>query len=118
MTTTIETKKTADINVAIETLLLAITHRETMVSIYTPPERPKSIAIILKGIVDWLTDEPTVAAGIIEDLARAIEKCDDQEDLRDLSIYMRENMFSYRPAGRAALTPTEAKILRVIDQTI
>ena len=80
---------------ALETMLMNIARRPERVNVYTPPERPKAVVTILKGIADWLTDEPTIEALIVEDLARAIEKCSDREELRDLSVQARAMAFSF-----------------------
>jgi len=43
-----------------------------------------AVATILKGILDWLDDEPTVPAAIVDDLAKMVERC------RDLSARVRD----------------------------
>ena len=37
---------------ALETMLMNIARRPERVNVYTPPERPKAVATILKGIAD------------------------------------------------------------------
>ena len=104
---------------ALETMLMNIARRPERVNVYTPPERPKAVVTILKGIADWLTDEPTIEALIVEDLARAIEKCSDREELRDLSVQVRAMAFSFQPdASRVALTPAEAQLLNTLDRAL
>jgi hypothetical protein len=105
-----------DISAEVPALLQVISRRDELVDIYTPPTRPQAMATILKGIVDWLTDEPTIEAGTVEDLARAIEKCGDREELRDLSVQVRNLALSYRPdAGRVAMNPLEARVLKLME---
>jgi hypothetical protein len=99
----------------IETLLQAIAQRAKLVNVYTPPGRSAAMATILEGIVHWLTDEPTIEAGIVEDLARMIEQCGDREELRDLSVQLREMALGFEPdASRVALTADEVRLLHAI----
>ena len=80
--------------------------------VWMPAGRPKAVTTILQGIVGWLEDRPTISAGIVEDLARAIEKCKDPEELRDLSVQLRKWVLAYDPdASRVALTENEALVL-------
>jgi len=96
-------------------LLAAVADRPNHTRTYTPPQRPPAVATILKGILDWLDDEPTVQALIVEDLARMIERCRDGEELRDLSLQIHDLMRTYEPdPGRVALTPAEACVLHHI----
>jgi len=94
------------------TLFAAVADRPNHTRTYTPPQRPPAVATILKGILDWLDDEATIQAAIVEDLARMIERCRDGEELRDLSVQIRNLMLTFEPdPGRVALTPAEACIL-------
>jgi len=93
-------------------LLAAVADRPNHTRTYTPPQRPPAVATILKGILDWLDNEPTIQAAIVEDMARMIERCHDGEELRDLSVQIRDLMLNFEPdASRVALTPAEACIL-------
>ena len=97
-------------------LLTLIAERPERVRVYTPPARPAAMARIVKGIMDWLTDEPTIEAGMVEELARAIEKCEDREEVRDLSVQLRDFALRYRPnAARVALTEDEARVLQTMS---
>ena len=88
----------------------------TRVGVYTPPGRPTAMATILKGIIDWLGDEPTIAASIVDDVAAMIAMCADGEELRDLSVQIRQLRFSYQPdAGRVAMTESEALVLHSLE---
>lgn len=101
---------------SVEVLLAEIASRPQHVRVYTPPGRPKAMARLLKGIIDWLADEPTVAASIVESVAGMIEKCEDGEELRDLSVQIRQLMFSYEPdASRVAMTETEMRVLNILE---
>lgn len=101
--------------VAAGLLLTCIADRPNRVP--TALQRPPAIARILKGILDWLDDKPTLEACIVEDVARMIELCKDREELRDLSVQIRELMFRYTPdRSRVALTEAEAQLLRAIQQ--
>jgi len=94
-------------------LLTCIANRPNRIP--TELQRPPAIARILRGILDWLEDRPTLEASIVEDVARMIERCEDGEELRDLSVQIRELMFRYTPdRSRVALTESEAQLLRAI----
>ena len=93
-----------------------IQERPQRVRVHTPEEQVQAVTVLLKGIVDWLTDEPTLAASIIEDVARMIARCEDGEELRDLSVQIRQLMFRFKPdASRVALTADEARVLHAIN---
>ena len=102
---------------SVAVLLAEIADRPNRVRVHTPSKRPQAVARILKGVVDWLTDEPTLEAGIVEDLARMIERCEDQEELRDLAVEVRAMMFSYEPdRGRVAMTELGARVLHLCER--
>lgn len=99
---------------SVAVLLAEIANRPDRVRVDTPSARPAAVATVLRGIVDWLTDEPTLEAQIVEDVARMIERCDDGEELRDLAVQIRQLMFSFEPdAGRVAMTELEARVLHL-----
>jgi len=101
---------------AVSVLLAGIAEKADPAKSWTSPERCAAVAVILKGIVDWLTDQCTIQAGIVEDLARAIGKCNDSEELRDLSVRVREMAIRYEPdAGRVAMTELELRVLNLLD---
>jgi len=52
--------------------------------------QPPAVATILKGVLDWLDDEPSVQAAIVDDLAKMVEHCHDGKELRDLSGQIRD----------------------------
>jgi hypothetical protein len=83
---------------------------------HTPPARARAVQMLLRGILEWITDEPTITALIIEDIARMIEDCGDVEELRYLSVEIRNLMMDFEPdAGHVALTEDEARLLRQMD---
>jgi hypothetical protein len=85
--------------------------------VYTPDDQVQAVRAILRGVMDWITDEPTIEALIVEDVARMIARCDDREELRDLSVQIRDLMFDFEPdASRVALTEDEAMILTKIGR--
>ena len=79
-----------------------------------------AVITLLKGITEWITYEPTIEVGIVEDLARAIKKCDgaDREQLRHLSVVIRDSLMWFQPdPSVVAPTETEAEILHTLEQT-
>lgn len=103
--------------ISLKTLVEAIVARPGRVRVWTPAGAPAAVVKLLKGIVEWVTDEPTLEGGIVEDLARAIEKCgEDREALRDLSVELRAFALRYEPRPeRVAVTEQEAVVLWAID---
>ena len=99
-------------------LVRRIWERPKAVRVWTSPGVPRAVLHVLRGIIDWLTDEPTIEGGMIEDLARAIEKCgDDREALRDLSVQVRNLALFYQPRpDRVAPTMLEAQLLHVLEE--
>jgi len=80
--------------------------------VHTPPEQVEAVQALQRGIAEWITDEPTLLALIIEDVARMIAQCQDGEELRDLSVQIRDLMLDYQPdASRVALTEDELAVL-------
>jgi len=78
--------------------------------------RERALMTIVKGVVDLCTGRCTVAGSIVEDLARMIERCQDGEELRDLSVQVRDLMFHFTPdASRVALTENEARVLHLLE---
>ena len=76
-----------------------------------------AMALILEGIADWLMDECTVRAGIVEEVARMVEKCRDGEELRDLSVQLRDMAFGFEPdASRVAMTADEAMVFHLLEK--
>jgi hypothetical protein len=100
----------------IEDLVRAIKNRPNHVETWTPDTRPAAVAYILRGILDWLADKPTLAACIVEDIARAIEECgDDTEAIRHLSVVTRDLGMNFTPQPwKVALTEEEAELLHAI----
>ena len=97
-------------------LMACIAERPQHIECHTPERRPAAVASILRGILDWITDECTLEAGIVEDVARMIERCQDREELRDLSVQIRALMWGFRPdAGRVAMTEDEARVLHLLE---
>jgi hypothetical protein len=85
--------------------------------VHTPEGRVQAVKLLLRGIVDWISDEPTIAALIVEDVARMVALCEDSEDLRDLSVQIRDLMFEFEPdASRVALTEEEAGVLHTLEK--
>jgi len=79
-------------------------------------EQHPGVKVLLKGIVDLAAARCTIQGLIVEDLCRMIERCQDGEELRDLSVQVRDLMFSYRPdASRVALTENEARVLHLLE---
>jgi len=102
----------------LNTLMQRILNRAQAVRSYTPPTRPQAVIKLLKGLVEWLTDEPTIECGIVEDLARAMELCgDDREALRDFSVQLRNFALRYEPRPeRVAMTEAELRLLHVLEE--
>jgi len=93
---------------------LVVHHQRTT---HTPPARARAVQMLLRGIIEWITDNPTLGALIIEDIARMIERCNDVEEIRDLAVQIRNMMMEFEPdASRAALTEDEAQVLRQMDK--
>ena len=79
--------------------------------------RMEALAKVLRGIVDVITGECTIEGGIVEDVCRMIERCQDREELRDLSVQVRDLNFRFEPdAGRVAMTEDEARVLRLLER--
>lgn len=98
-------------------LVRRIVQRPQAVRVWTSPGAPRAVLHLLRGIIDWLTDAPTIEGGMVEDLARAIEKCgDDREALRDLSVQVRNLALFYQPRPeRVAPTEFEAHLLHILE---
>ena len=80
--------------------------------VHTPRARMAAVQTLQQGITEWITGEHTIASLIIEDVARMIEQCQDGEELRDLSVQVRDLMLNYQPdASRVALTEDELAVL-------
>jgi hypothetical protein len=78
--------------------------------------KPPAVATLAKGIVNWVNDNPTTEALIVEDLGRMIERCGTRGELADLALQIRMLAFTFRPDGsRTDPSQITARVLEVID---